>query len=664
MAEGWIEQHIGAEAAIRPEFRSSLAHDLQAQWQERQTVAVRPETHPVQHRWRTAGWVAAAAALLVGMIVVLDQQSADAPPVDSAPTTSTSAVSTTSTPTTSTPTTSTSDLSVRGGEADLVVPLTGGEVIRPTSIATVSAGGGPGQLSGFNGEFPPLVAALPASLLVVDDIPFSGFTGRAMIFARTGEWDRDVVIDGIEGDTPLWAGAAPNGVLFVAAVVDSDPTRAASIRVTAHRLVDDRFIVVDTATLDDLSETEFHITPDGLLVRDRQIMAIATGLASPPPTAALSEPTSGLVRASVTRQDTGGEWLVDMVTDSTTQPERPDDAVGTYNDGIWYSANVSSDPTVSSRFLALIDSEETSWFRLADWAVVATDDAQLVLARATTTGIELAVLGPAPPDLSPDLLATWPPAPTETVGLAGTPMMLPSVEMLEDPSRLEYESEWLPAYLVYVQSWVDVETGVVLEVRTHPASGTREGTNVTVAPWDSAVFTRSSSGYESMQLGDPSGAVMLWTNGLSRNDLLDIARSLQPRGESAGWDVGNMPENIVAVHEGWEGGVSTRTVRWSNAELVIASGNPGTFMGPSTYGTTVRITDVNGAQAVLFENDVWAAVSWSPQPGITVVFVMNGTAEQAEAAARSIVEVDRATWEAASRDATGEDDGCQSSFFC
>ena len=43
---------------------------------------------------------------------------------------------------------------------------------------------------------------------------------------------------------------------------------------------------------------------------------------------------------------------------------------------------------------------------------------------------------------------------------------------------------------------------------------------------------------------------------------------------------------------------------------------------------------------------------------------MTGTAVEAEAAARSIVAVDAATWGAATTDVTGQDDGCQSSFFC
>ncbi len=654
VAETWIEQHIGSEAVIRPEFRSNLASDLHAQWRERTTVAVRSASPPPQHRWRVAVWFAAAAAVLVGLVLVLDRPASDSPPVDSAPTTSsTSEASTTSTSTTR---------PEPSGEADLFVPLTGGQNLEPTLIATVPTGGGPGQLSGLNGEFPPLVVALPTSLLVLDEVPFSGLTGRALSFSRTGQWDRDLTVDGIAGYTPLWAAAAPNGLLFVAT------GGATEVTVTAHRLVDNTYVVVDSATLADLSEGPLHLTNYGVSVGDRRVMTIATGLASPPPSASatISAPDQGVVVADLTRDDTGAGWSVEMQIPPATPPEEIDFSVGVHSDGVWYSASVTSDPTQDNRFIAVIDSEQANWFRLGRWTLSATDTDQLAFAAASADGLELAVVGPPPPDLSADLLAAWPAPPAPGGDLSDTPMMLPSVPMPDGATRTEWAAE-SPAFNngYYNQHWIDSESGALLSIQTGVLKGIPyEGEYVSVAPWDRAFFAVMSTGYENLVVVDPSGVVSLRTNGLDRATLMDIARSLQPRGTDAGWDSDGLPDALIAVQEIWSNDLAARTVRWANAELSVSIGGTTALTDPSHSGSAARVTEVNGAPAILYDNGNWSAVSWPPSPGVTVVFAMYGTTAEVEAAARSITVVDAATWEAASTENTGLDDGCQSFFFC
>lgn len=656
MPEAWIEQHVGLEAIIRPEFRNNLACDLHAEWREQETLTVRSESsRPARHLWRVGAWLTAVAAMIVGLVVLLDQPASKTPPIYSVPST----ISSPSVPATTSP-----DTTLANSETDVLVPLAGGKVIQPTAIATVPMGGGPGQLTGYNGEFPPLVAAFPDSLLVLDEIPFSGLTGRALSFDRRGQWDRDLSIDGVADTTPLWVGAAPNGVLFVATGINSDPSRAESIQVTAHRLVDDTFIVVDIATLADLSETPFFITPDGLSVRDRQIIAIPTGAAERPPAITLIESRQNVTRVAIARRDTGMRWVVEVETEADSSLDSIGGAVGAYNGGAWYSAHGSSNPMVSGPFLALLDNDSTSWYRLAAWSLATSDDAQIVFTRATTGGLELAVLGSPPPDLSEDLLATWPTPPAPDVSLSDAPMMLPSIAMPDGATRIQGVGE-SSGLVDYNQYWIDGATGIVLSIQTDILQGPGvDGTFVTVAPWDNAFFSRMSGGYEQLILVDPAGSVALWTNGLDRSQLVDIARSLRPRATSGGWESDGLPAGMVAVNEGWTVGGADRTVLWANAELSISSGGPSAIVTPLQFGSTARLTDVNGAPAMFFDHGDWSALGWSPEPGITVVFALYGTPAEVEAAARTIGRVDVAAWEGESTDVTGQDDGCQSSFFC
>ena len=98
----------------------------------------------------------------------------------------------------------------------------------------MSAGGGPGQLSALNGEFPPLVVAFPTSLLVVDEVPFSGLTGRALSFSRTGQWDRDVTIGPHGSDWVDGRFRHPKATARSIAVVDAATWEAASTDVTGQ----------------------------------------------------------------------------------------------------------------------------------------------------------------------------------------------------------------------------------------------------------------------------------------------------------------------------------------------------------------------------------------------------------------------------------------------
>jgi hypothetical protein len=172
-----------------------------------------------------------------------------------------------------------------------------------------------------------------------------------------------------------------------------------------------------------------------------------------------------------------------------------------------------------------------------------------------------------------------------------------------------------------------------------------------------------AEGYASLVMVDPSGTVTLWSDGLDRDELLTIAMSLRARSAgAAGWDA-TLPAGFIPIHQGWALGAATRTLQWSDAELTIFGGVPSVIANASHAGVFNRLTDVGGAPALLYDNGDWAAISWSPQPDVVVLFGAFGTADDLLATARSLQPADQATWNNASTVAP-LDDGCNSLFFC
>jgi len=73
MRDRWLDEHVGGEAIVRPEFEASLGESLQTAWRRPSgSAAARRPTGP-SRRTQVLIWSAAAAVLLVGGAVVLTQ---------------------------------------------------------------------------------------------------------------------------------------------------------------------------------------------------------------------------------------------------------------------------------------------------------------------------------------------------------------------------------------------------------------------------------------------------------------------------------------------------------------------------------------------------------------------------------------------------------------
>jgi hypothetical protein len=279
--------------------------------------------------------------------------------------------------------------------------------------------------------------------------------------------------------------------------------------------------------------------------------------------------------------------------------------------------------------------------------------------------------GAAATDLSADAMFGWPSSPTQRPSLADVPMMLPSTPPAADvPLRREHADD--PASVQsFNQFWFSETSDAYVSIETRPglAPSAIPGDDVIVAPWDRAAFMLTTGGFEILELGDPSGAATISSRGLDRQQLLAIARSLQPGHDTeVGWLPQYLPTGLRFVGEGWTHGAATRTVMWADgngteAELSITHGVPA-FLTPLNIGSTSRYVDINGNSGVAYQGTDRAAVVWSPQPDVTVLFGFRGSLDAALAIARSVGVVETATWEASSSVDTSELDGCGGSMFC
>lgn len=126
------------------------------------------------------------------------------PPAMTTPETTAAATTTPTATTTTTGRTITTATTVPSGPSILAIPESGGDVVAPTVIGTIKYGAGAGQISLQNGEFNIGMAVFADSLLIPEDVPFSGLSGKGVVLNRDGVWQRDVTIDGVQGATPLW----------------------------------------------------------------------------------------------------------------------------------------------------------------------------------------------------------------------------------------------------------------------------------------------------------------------------------------------------------------------------------------------------------------------------------------------------------------------------
>jgi hypothetical protein len=285
-----------------------------------------------------------------------------------------------------------------------------------------------------------------------------------------------------------------------------------------------------------------------------------------------------------------------------------------------------------------------------------------------TTGVAASTTTTAPPidPTSVDMMVGWP-VPPAAPDLKAIPKLLPAAAIPGASSAVRNEGADGPsASPYYTQTFVGpTADSAVLEIRTTPAS---QPVSVTVQGqvgwWDSSAVATMAPGYSSVTVNDPSGTVVLWGKNYDADRLLAIAETLTRRaGSQPGWNVHSSVSWLPTFYEGWSSGFASRSITWSGdtvvAEMSIVGGYAdvvGRFPEPWSAA------DVNGTSALAGESGGRAAVTWATSPGILVRIGLYGTLDDALTIARSVVEVDTATWAAASVVDTSTNDGCNSMF--
>ena len=333
------------------------------------------------------------------------------------------------------------------------------------------------------------------------------------------------------------------------------------------------------------------------------------------------------------------------------------------------------------------------------------DSARVVPADATDPSpVEVAPTAPpsapagstAPPDTSAPA-STAAPAPTITTiveppassidALAGlvastpldpleVPAYLPATAVA-DPAQVRLTAFATPVDAVtrLVQTWA-TDAVQVLEVSTllaggePPVSAPTDVAPVDVWPWDDAgVVTTMADGFAQVQIADPSGTVTLWGSGYTADELVSIftRMSLTPDG----WRLPDGdPSALVELHSGWRRAeYATRRIQWdtgsAQGELIVSLGMPDSIRtGFFGFGTPATLDEVNGAPALVSQPGSGTTISWSPTPNVVVVLGFTGSVDEALALARSLEQVDEATWRSSGTDVTSSADGCDSFFFC
>ena len=167
------------------------------------------------------------------------------------------------------------------------------------------------------------------------------------------------------------------------------------------------------------------------------------------------------------------------------------------------------------------------------------------------------------------------------------------------------------------------------------------------------------------------GIVQITTR-LDQAAVLAATASLRVDVDGKGWTTPALPQpgNWTLVHEGWFTGIASRTLQqqpsdssnfremWTVAGYPEAIGTPGLLWGEITLDA------IDGRPALLFDGEGdRSGVTWSPIDDVVVVLGSYGSLDELFEIARSVTEVDQATWEAASTLDTSPGDGC-SSMFC
>ena len=303
-----------------------------------------------------------------------------------------------------------------------------------------------------------------------------------------------------------------------------------------------------------------------------------------------------------------------------------------------------------------------------------------LLGRVTSTGwvqLEDSIVEYALPEfVGPDPLAGW--FAPELLGATvnDVPLLLPQ-PLPSAATTLRDEGASPSAGGSYLQHWVRSDAtgrvdGIVqITTRFNPALVSSGAAEVVVDGWPVASFRRTSDDVVSLDLRSATRSVDIWTSGLDRDAVADLANSLQVDADGTGWasDVLAPQADWTIVNEGWDIGSAARTLQQRAAgdvltfEMQIVVGSPAAILTPGQVGLDIELRSIGGRPALLFDRGGGnAAVTWSPSDGVVVGIGEQSVPDTVFDTASGVGTVDQATWEAASVLDTTSGDGCDSMF--
>lgn len=280
--------------------------------------------------------------------------------------------------------------------------------------------------------------------------------------------------------------------------------------------------------------------------------------------------------------------------------------------------------------------------------------------------------GTSDPDPPDPLAGITPPVSATAPTIDDVPTLLPAATA--DPERtVERDSESGPLPATLSQLWVRaapdgrVDAVVQLTTRLAPASPAPGGDLVIVAGWPDARRYDSDPGSVFASLVAPTGVVDVRAYGLDEQVMLDIAAELRPG--ATGWASTTLATAPwLSVDSTWSTGSATRALVSLeprdgdvDSEVAVLSGSSMADAAPGFLDTTVDVVEVRGRTGLLFRGGVSALIVRHDDTTVVRLASRDPDADLVSGA-ESLVEVDRADWDAAAG-LTVDVDGCIG-FFC
>ena len=280
-----------------------------------------------------------------------------------------------------------------------------------------------------------------------------------------------------------------------------------------------------------------------------------------------------------------------------------------------------------------------------------------------------------------DPLAGWTPPEFGEPDLALVPRLLPQQPIPLVVSAVRTEgADSAVEHPSYSQTWVRtgdqaaVDAIVKIDTRFEPRlPNAGASAEVEIRRWPLASFADAVPPVEILNLYSATRSMTVWTTGLAKVEVGSAATSLDVDADGVGWATPNLPgpDRWTLVHEGWYSGAASRTLVQQTPdgstylEMSTMAGVPEAITTPWSLGSLgeIELGSLDSRPALLFSDDARSAITWSPSDDVVVVLGSYGPPDELYEIAKSVVLVDQATWEAASRLDTSPGDGC-SSMFC